>query len=127
QSHIVLVVAFQIFSRTAQGVREHFRSPKYFSGNCSGVRIDNDFGGIKSVTFLRCVRPVHSIAVELARLSIRQKQMPDMIGLFSKTDSDVLPVRFRLIEEAKIDSRRVFRVDSEVDTGPSPCRSQGIR
>src|SRR5258707_1757099 len=50
-----------------------------------------------------------------------------MIGLFSETDSDVLPVRFRLIKEAKIDSGRIFRVDGEVDTCPSPCCSQGIR
>src|SRR3979490_327764 len=53
--------------------------------------------------------------------------MPDMIGPFSKADSHVLSVRFWLIEEAKIDSGRMFRVDGEVYTGPSPCCSQGIR
>jgi hypothetical protein len=57
---------------------------------------------------------------------IRQKHVPDLIGVFGDRDANVFFSRLDVVEQAKLNTGSVLGKDGKVDAVPHPRRAQRI-
>jgi hypothetical protein len=57
---------------------------------------------------------------------IRQKHVPDLIGVFGDRDANVFFSRLDAVEQAKLNTGSVLGKDGKVDPVPHPGRTQRI-
>jgi hypothetical protein len=67
-----------------------------------------------------------AVAVELVRPGIRQKPVPDHVGLLRQRNPSALDLRVRGVEEAKLDLGGMRREQREIDADSGPGSSEGI-
>src|SRR6266478_291769 len=73
------------------------------------------------------VGPRNAKTIQLGRSHIRQKHMPDLIGVFSHWNANIFLVRVEIIEEAKINRSSRFRKKRKVHAVAQPRRAKWIR
>ena len=122
----VAIITRKIGGRVAHPVAEHLVAPVKLTGQSSGIGIDQELGGIEAEPALGLVRPVHTVAVELARSQIGDEAMPDEIGSLAEHDPFSLGASVRSVEETDIDASGVLAEEGEVYPGPVPRRAQGV-
>src|SRR5207249_5254924 len=88
--------------------------------------IHDNFIGIEAMALLRFVRAMYSITVELVRPGVRQKRMPDHVSLFQQRDASGFLRRIASVEQAQLDTLRVFGEQRKVDAHAGPASTEGI-
>ena len=124
---IVAEVAVEIAASDPDHIAEHFVGPVDRAGDRLGIRIEQELRAVEAHAALRIVRAVNAIAVKLPGPHVRQKQMPDLVGVLGHRDADVLLRRLGAIEQAKIHRRRILREDREVHAVAHPRGAKRIR
>ena len=123
---VIAEILSQIFVFAADDVAKHFVRPVYFSRDRFRIRIEKKFRAVESQTALRIVRTRNAKAVQLARSHIRQKHMPDLIGMFGHWNTNIFLARVRVIEQTKIDRGGGFGKKRKVDPIAQPCCAKRI-
>ena len=72
------------------------------------------------------IRPVHPIAIDLARPDLREVHMPDLIGPLFHPNSLGFFLMSSMVEKAKLNPGRIFRKQGEVHSLAIPCGPLGI-
>ncbi len=125
-SGVVFVVAGQVGLRVAYGVAVKRFGPIDPAGDRFRIGVQQEFGGIETMPGFRLIRPMNAVAIMLAWPSLRQIDMPDIIGAFLDHD----PVRcFRgigSVEEAEFHRRGIFRKEGEVHPFAVPCGAERV-
>src|SRR5579875_2581037 len=98
----------------------------YCPRNSLGIGIEKEFRRIKSVTIHRCIRTMHTIAIELPRSYLRQVNMPDLICLLRHWNPGYLTVSIRSVKETQLYPRGILRKECKIDTCSVPSRTQWI-
>ena len=86
-SRAVPRVEGQITVRRTEGVPEERVVPLQFADDLLGVGVQQELVRIEPVPFLRNVRPVHPVAIDLPRTDIRQITMPNFVRVFRQLDA----------------------------------------
>ncbi len=104
----------------ADGVTEQRFRPLQFADQLLGVRVDQQLVVVETMTILRIVRAVHAIAVDLARVRIRQIAVVNLVCVFRKFDA--LQFDFASgVEQAQLYLGGVCREQGEVDAQAIPA------
>ena len=74
-------------SGVADRVAEHLVSPANRTRHRLRVWIHDNFVGIETVPACGFVRAVYAVTVELVRAGVRQKAVPDHVGLLRQRDA----------------------------------------
>ena len=106
---VIAKILRQIFLLAADDVTEHLIRPVHLSGDRLRVRIEKKFRTIEAQPALRIVRTGNAETVELSRPHIRQKHVPDLIGVFGDRDANVFFGGLDAVEQAKINTGRRAR------------------
>jgi hypothetical protein len=88
------------------------------------VRVEQQLGRIAAVTALRLVRPVHAVAVPLARRDARQVAVPDERVDLAQV---VARLRTRVVEQAELDPLGDLGEQREVRAGPVVGGAERVR
>src|SRR5581483_2451749 len=116
---IVVLVERQVRVIAARLIGEDGRFPVNVSGYASGVRIHQQLIGIESQTVTRLKRPVHTIAIKLARQQPSNVSVPNVGGAFGQPDALYLR-RIRFIEQTQLYSFGVLGVDCKINASAVP-------
>src|SRR5680860_1353653 len=103
----------QIRALGANLIAEQAVVPDQLSRVVAGIRIEQELVAIESVAVLRCVGPMHAVAVVLARREARHIAVPNLVGVFGQGDARRL--RAGLVEQAEIHAGRVRGEQRKVD------------
>ena len=95
-------------------------------GDRPRVRVDQQLRGVEAVPQLRLVRPVHAVAVELARRRVGEVAVPHLIGALGEADLRGLHRVVGRAEEAELHCGGVLGEEGEVHTGAVPGGAQRI-
>ena len=89
-------VVAQVVGRVvfAEGEAEERFVPAQRPADDAGVGIEHQLVGIEAMTGVRREGTVDAVAIELARLNVRQIAVPDHVGLFGERDGQRLDFRF---------------------------------
>src|ERR1700683_848830 len=99
KGRIIAFVTNEIFIRVVQWITEHFGRPFDIAADRARIRIEKNFGGIKTMSLGRVPGTMDSITIQLARPHIGKENMPDFIrALFESYAGGFLCVT-RLVEE----------------------------
>src|SRR5277367_4246803 len=90
------------------------------------IRVEQQLVRVKSVTLLRLVWAVHTIAVDRAGPNSRQVAVPNLISVFGQTDARGLALAV-LVEQADLHLGRMRRKQGEIDAVPVPGRTERMR
>jgi hypothetical protein len=102
-----------------------FIAPYNVSIDGSGVRIDQEFVGIESVSTVRIVGTMHPESILRSRHDIRNPAMPDVMSTLKELDS--ARRRFgSVFENTDFDLFRVFRKESEIGAFTCPGGAQRV-
>ena len=123
---VITKIASQIFLLISDDITEHFIRPAHFSRDSFRIRIEEKFRTVKPQPLLRIVRAANAKAVQLPWPRVRQKHMPDLVGVFSNRNANVLLGSVNIVEQAQFNRGRGFRKKSKVDAVTHPCRAKGI-
>src|SRR5579862_6423964 len=92
---------------------------------CSGVRIQDEFVRIESVTRIRLVRPVYPHPVHGSRMNIGNVAVPKAVGVLGQRNA--FDLRFPLgVEQTHFDLRGISRKQGEVSAAPVPDRAMSF-
>src|ERR1700761_1271794 len=83
---VVLIVFRKVLARITELISKYRSIPIQTPGQGLGVRIDEQLGGIASLTLLWVVGTVNAVAVKLAEFYARQIAMPGIPGAFAYRD-----------------------------------------
>jgi hypothetical protein len=114
----VAVIGLEIGRIGADAIAEEAVVPAHRLVDPLGIGVDQELGGIEPMSGLRRIRPVHAIAVPLARTQVGQVTVPDEVRLLGEADS--LLVAAIGIEQAELDGGRVLAEEGEVHAGAIP-------
>src|SRR4029434_6210417 len=96
------LVEREIPSRVADDVTEHRGVPFELADVRARIRIEDPLIGGEAMHFLRCVRAMHTVPVDLAWAYVRKVAMPDFIPIFGQGNAfDLVPAA--LVKQAKRD------------------------
>ena len=101
-------------------------APDQAAGEPLGIGIEQQLVRIEAVAVLRLVRPVHAVAVELARRDVGQIAVPDIVGALRQRDALEL-ARALAVEQAELDLRRIGGEQREVGAAAVPGRAERMR
>src|SRR5690606_36295836 len=92
----------EIGPRAAYAIAECRVVPSDLPVQCSRVWIQKQLVRIETMTFVRRVRSMYTVAVELPRAHVRKVPMPDLVGIFGQFDAlELAPSR--PVEQAQLD------------------------
>ncbi|EXI74697.1 MAG: hypothetical protein AW07_01625 [Candidatus Accumulibacter sp. SK-11] len=115
----------QILVGTADAVTELGIAPLDGADNRFGVGVEQQLVRIEAVPFLRPIRTMDPVAVQLPGAHFGQIRMPDLIGLLGQLDTlAFLPPA--VVEQAQLDLVRVLREQGEIDPFAIPGSAQRI-
>ena len=123
---VIAEILRQIFLLIADYVTEHFICPAYFSGDGFCIRIEEKFRTVEAQSAFRIVRTGDAETVQLSGPHIRQKHVPDLIGVFSDRDTNVFFRGLETVEQTKLNAGGVLGKNGEVDAVAHPRRPQRI-
>jgi len=101
--------------------------PDQIARDRPGVRVEQNFARIEAMPPRRLVRPVNSIAIDLARPRIRQVSMPDLMCLLGQRDPMRFALRSARLEQTQLNPGRVLGEDREIDATLPAGRTEGRR
>src|SRR6476660_260350 len=87
---IIALVKRQICLRVAKRVAEHFIAPAHVATDSFGIRIENNFVSVETMSIARLIGTAYPIAIQLPGTRIWQITMPDQISPLG----DRNPLRF---------------------------------
>jgi hypothetical protein len=90
------------------------------------VGVEDELVRIEAVAALRGEGAVDPVAVQLARVDVRQVAVPDHVGLLGQRDRHRLGLGIERVEQAELDAGRVLREDGEVDADAVPRGAERI-
>ncbi len=122
-ARVVAPVEREVLAGAAGAIAEMRIAPDQPAGQPLGVRVEQQFVGVEPVTLLGIIRPVHAIAVELARRHVGEVSVPDILGPFGQRHAVDLAAALT-VEKAKLDLLRVRREQCEVCSAAIPCRPE---
>ena len=92
-----------------------------------GVGIQDQLVRVEAMAEVRRVRAVHAVAVQLARMHVRQVAVPDHVGLLGQRNRQRLDFGVDRVEQAELDAGGVLGEQREVDADAVPGGAERIR
>jgi hypothetical protein len=123
---IVAVIAGKIGSLVPELIPEDWGLPVHASANGLGIGVNQQLGRIAPESFLRLVRAVDPVAIQLTWSEGRQVSMPDMASHLSKSNTFSLRFRVSVVKQTQFDFLGGFRIDGEIHTFAVPSSAQRI-
>jgi hypothetical protein len=121
----VAVVAGEIVT-AAHGISEDGLVPVHGPVDGSGVRVEQQFGGVEAMPLAGLPRTGDAVAVPLSRTDLRQIDVPDVIRVLNQGDARRLG-ELGPVEQAQLHAGGVLGEEGEVDAGAVPGRAERIR
>jgi hypothetical protein len=122
---VVPPVDGQVGGGVPDSVAKHLIAPAHRPADGLGVGIDQNFSGIKTMSFRGVVGPVNAEPVELPGSQVRNKAMPHPVRAFGEGNPPrFLPVQS--VEKAQIHPGGVFGKEGEIHPPPVPGGAQGV-
>ena len=123
---VVAAVERQVLALVADPIGEMHVGPLEGAAESHAVGIDQEFVRIETKARLRIVRPVHAVAVELARLRVGQVAVPDILRTLRQLEAVHL-VAPGFVEQTKLDLFGTGGEQCEVRALAVPGRAQRMR
>ncbi len=123
---VVAIIPAQVQRWVTEAIPKNGGRPVDGTVNRPRVGVDKEFCRVESVAFLRGIRSIDAIAVNLAWPHPRHVTMPDMGRLLPQTDAPTFLAGGWVFEKAEIHRRGILREKGEVRSLTVPRRSQRI-
>ncbi|MNM24079.1 hypothetical protein D3C81_345030 [compost metagenome] len=124
EGRAVALVERQVAVGVADGVAEQRLGPFKASDQLLGVGIDQQLVGVETVAVRGLIGAIYPIAIDQARVRVRQVAMVDLVGVFGQFDA--LDLVFAAgVEQAQFDLGGVGREQGEVDAQAIPVGAEG--
>jgi hypothetical protein len=95
--------------------------------NRFGVGIEEQFGRIEAMAFLRNIRSVDAIAIALPWPELGHIPVPHLIGAGGEWQAETLMGTLRRVKEAEVDTRGMRGEQGKIHPGAIPGGAQGVR
>src|SRR5512146_3114907 len=93
---------------------------------CASIGINQQFVRVEAMPIQRIVRPMHTIAVELSWLGLRQITVPHLLGVFWQREARKF-FRAATVEKAELDFFRMRGKQCEIHAATIEGRAQWVR
>ena len=123
---IIAEILSEIFVFASDNVAEHFIRPAHVPRNGFRIRIEKEFRAVEPQPALRIVRTGNAKTVQLPWSHIRQKYVPDLVGVLGDRDANIFFGSVNILEQAKLNRSGRFGKKGKVDAVAQPRRAQGI-
>src|SRR5271165_2628065 len=100
--------------------------PMQVAADSLRIGVQDKLVRIESAPFVRRIRSVDTISVQLAGLGVRQVAVPDLVGYRRQGDSNRFGLCFRRVKKTKLNLGSVFGVQSIIDPDAVPGCSERI-
>ena len=123
---VVAPVDREILPPGADAVTEMGVRPVQVASDVLGVGVEQELARVEPVPPLGRVRPMHPVAIELARPQVRQIAVPHFVGISRQGQpGDLAPAAG--LEQAQLDPFGMGREEGEIDPAAIPGGAQGCR
>src|SRR5690606_29142559 len=112
--------------RRADREAEHAVVPPHVAADSLRIRVEEQLRRVEAMAVARVVGAVDAVAVQLPRADVRQVAVPHLLRPLTQRNTVRLAPRVRRVEEAQLDSRRMFGEEGEVDADAIACGTERI-
>src|SRR6185437_5515802 len=116
----------EVLALLADGVAVVRVAPADVPDDAPSVGVEQQLVRVEAVAFLRLVRPVHAVAVELTGTCLRKVAVPHEVGTLAQRDALRLALA-ALVEQAQLHLLRVPREEREVHALAVPGGAERMR
>ena len=126
RARVVAAVEREVLAPVADAIGEMRVGPGEMPAEPLAVGIDQQLVRIEAEAGFGLVRAMHPIAIELARLRVRQIAVPDVVGALRQGDALDL-VAPGLVEQAQLDLLGACGEQREIRAAAVPGRAERMR
>src|SRR6185437_7558742 len=116
----------EILLRAADLIAKERVAPLDRAADRFRVGVDEQARGVEAMPFLRPIRSVHTVAVQLAGAHVGKIAVPDLVVSLAQRDARALDGIIGPAEQTQLEAARVFREDREVDAFAIPVGAERV-